>query len=140
MLPLLLSLVTFMCGKGRNNLCSLLLLQQRAISLAGKLMGHHSNNRNEMLLKYHKVIKMLWVVQKGRANQEGNCLFILEKKKKLQARYFLLVYTKLGKRLISIATMLIIPHKQEVHLTYPCSLLSVGSRETLETLGSLDVR
>lgn len=139
MLPLLLSLVTFMCGKGRNNLCSLLLLQQRAISLAGKLMGHHSNNRNEMLLKYHKVIKMLWVVQKGRANQEGNCLFILEKKK-LQARCFLLVYTELGKRLISIATMLIIPHKQEVHLTYPSSLLSVGSRETLETLGSLDVR
>lgn len=57
MLPLLLRLVTFMCGTGRNHLCSLLLLQQRAISLAGKLMGHHSNNRNEMLLKYHKVIK-----------------------------------------------------------------------------------
>lgn len=56
MQPLILSLVTLMCGKGRTHLCSLLLLQQRAISLAGKLMGHHSNNRNEMLLKYHKVI------------------------------------------------------------------------------------
>lgn len=139
MLPLLLSLVTFMCGKGRNRLCSLLLLQQRAISLAGKLMGHHSNNRNEMLLKYHEVIKMLWVVQKEELIKR-EIVFSSLRKKKLQARYFLLVYTELGKRLISIATMLIISHKQEVHLTYPSSLLSVGSRETLETLRSLDVR
>lgn len=44
------------------------------------------------------------------------------------------------KKLISIATMLITSYKQEVHLTYPSSLLSIGSRKTLETLRSLDVR
>lgn len=56
MLPFSISLATLMCGKWRNNLCSLLLLQQIAISIVGKLMGHHSSSRNEMLLKHHKVI------------------------------------------------------------------------------------
>lgn len=51
----------------------------------------------------------------------------------------ILVYMVLGKMVFSLVTMLITLYKQEVHLTYPSSLLSIGSRETLETLRSLDV-
>lgn len=44
------------------------------------------------------------MVQKGRANQEGNCLFVLKKNYKHAASFWF--YIELGKKLISIATML----------------------------------
>lgn len=66
-------------------------------------------------------------------------VFVSLGKKRLEARHFLLFYLEPGKKLISRATLLITSDKQDVHLTYPSSLLSIGSRETLETLRSLDV-
>lgn len=67
-------------------------------------------------------------------------VFVSLGKKRLEACHFLLFYMEPGKKLISRATVLITSDKQDVHLTYPSSLLSVGSRETLETLRSLDVQ
>lgn len=78
------------------------------------------------------------MVPNGRANQKVNYFFILGKKLKGSTLLPFGLYGA-GKEahLHSNNTDNLI---QGVHLTYPSSLLSIGPRETLETLRSLDVK